>query len=93
MRDAIAVEVWRLTSELLLASSGWWEGGGKWLVREVEAYDGAHGTTFSERLHVGLHSALAGDSVPLIAVADEVLETLGGRLWEGFIAQAPQTAG
>lgn len=92
-RDAIAVEVWRRTCELLLAASGWWEGGGKWLVREVEAYDDTHRTTFAERLDVGLHAPLDGDQTPLIAVADDVLKTVGGRLWEGFIAQAPNTTG
>lgn len=85
---AIAIEVWRRTAELLLAASGWWEGGAKWLVREVEACDRAKGTGFGEALHVGLRAALEGDIQPLVAVADEVLDLTGGRLWEGFTAQA-----
>jgi hypothetical protein len=93
VRDAIAVEVWRRAAELLLASAGWWEGSGKWLLREVEAYDDAHGTRFAGQLHIGLHAALDGDSAPLIAVADDVLDQVGGRLWEGFVQQAPNAEG
>jgi hypothetical protein len=88
VRDAIAIEVWRRTAELLLATAGWWEGGGKWLVREVEACDRDRGTVFAERLHVGLRAALAGDIGPLVSVAEEVLDLAGGRLWEGFALRA-----
>jgi hypothetical protein len=88
VRDAIAIEVWRRTAELFLATSGWWEGGGKWLVREVEACDRARGTAFAERLHIGLRAAFAGEIGPLVVVADEVLELAGGRLWEGIALRA-----
>jgi hypothetical protein len=88
VRDAIAIEVWRRTAELLLATSCWWQGSAKWLVREVEACDRARGTAFAERLHTGLHDALAGDTGPLAAVAEEVLELAGGRLWAGFAQEA-----
>jgi hypothetical protein len=64
VRDAIAIEVWRRTAELLLATSCWWEGNGKWIVREVEACDRAHGTVFAERLHIGLRDACRGRRRP-----------------------------
>ena len=51
--DAIAVEVWRLTAELLLASEAAWTGGAKWLIREVVAVDVRLGTDFGDRLHGG----------------------------------------
>lgn len=82
--DAVAIDVWRGTAELVLASAGWWSSTGKWLVREVEAMDSARGTTYATRLHDGLHAALAGEPDSLIALADEVLNRVGGRLWAGF---------
>ncbi len=88
VRDAIVIEVWRRTAELLLATSCWWEGSGKWLVREIEACDRAHGTAFAERLHLGLRNALARDIGLLVTTADEVLALTGGRLWEGFALRA-----
>lgn len=92
-REAVAVEVWRAAAELLLASAGRWSGTGKWLVREVEAYDATAGTAYASRLGLGLHAALAGDPAPLTAVADEVLAGVGGRLWEGYTASAPPVEG
>ncbi len=86
--DAVAVEVWRATAELLLASAGRWSGTGKWLVREVEAYDADSGTSWAPRLHEGLHGALFGPPGPLTALADEVLDRVGGRLWSGYAAPA-----
>jgi hypothetical protein len=91
--DAVAVEVWRAAAELLLASAGRWSGTGKWLVREVEAYDASAGTAYASRLSLGLWAALAGDPAPLTAVADEVLDGVGGRLWEGYTASAPPLEG
>lgn len=82
--DAVAIEVWRGTAELLLAAAEWWNGSGKWLIREVEALDEAKGTAFAFRLHEGLHEALAGDPAVLVKAADEVLDQVGGRLWSGF---------
>ena len=87
--DAAVIEVWRSTAELLLAAAGWWSGGGKWLIREVEALDEARGTAFAARLHQGLHEALTGDPALLVRTADEVLDQVGGRLWSGFRLAAP----
>jgi hypothetical protein len=56
--DAIAVEVWRLTAELLLASHAAWTGGAKWLIREIGTLDTQLGTDFATRLHAGLSAAL-----------------------------------
>lgn len=86
--DAVAVDVWRATAELLLASAGRWSGTGKWLVREVEAYDADAATSYAARLHEGLHAALTGSPGPLTALADEVLGHAGGRLWAGYSAHA-----
>ena len=89
---AVAVEVWRCTAELLLASSARWSGTGKWLVREVGALDTDLGTSYLPRLETGLRAALAGSAAPLTTVADEVLDRVGGRLWAGYAASASPPA-
>jgi hypothetical protein len=89
LRVAVAVDVWREAADLLLAAGGGWGGTGKWLVRELAAYDAAHGTRFGPRLHDGLVAALAGDPGPLTEVTDEVLAGSGGRLWVGYRASGP----
>ncbi|GAB3775899.1 hypothetical protein FB382_004259 [Nocardioides ginsengisegetis] len=81
---AVAVEVWREATELLLAVEGRWSGTGKWLVRELEAHDAVAGSTYAPRLLAALRAALDGDPGPLVVVADEVLDLAGGRLWAGF---------
>jgi hypothetical protein len=93
VRDASVVEVWRSTAELLLSASGWWQGGGKWLVREVQALDRKQGSRYAPQLHAGLRSALDGDATALVLVADAVLDLVGGRLWDGYtqVARLPDT--
>jgi len=85
---AVAVEVWRSTAELLLASYARWSGTGKWLAREVEALDADLGTSYAPRLDTGLRATLAGDPSSLTSVADDVLDRVGGRLWAGYAASA-----
>lgn len=83
-RTAIAVETWRRTAELVLDVNGCWHGSGKWLVRELIAFDVAAETTWTARLDAGLASAIAGDTLLLEQAAEECLALAGGRLWEGF---------
>lgn len=89
---AVAVEVWRSTAELLLASQRRWGGTGKWLTRELASYDESCGTSFGPRLADALPAALSGDDAPLTGIADEVLALVGGRLWSGFRLDAPRQA-
>ncbi|WP_327325128.1 nucleotidyltransferase domain-containing protein [Streptomyces sp. NBC_01210] len=77
----IATELVRRTGELALAAGGSWSGGGKWLARRLETT--APG--LSMRLHDGLREVLAGRIQPLMAVVDEVVEHVGGRLWVGCL--------
>lgn len=86
LRAGIATAVWQATGELLLAAAGRWGGTGKWLVRELQAYDAARRTRFAPRLHGGLVAAIHGEPTLLVEVADEVLAASGGRLWEGYRA-------
>lgn len=82
--DAVAIEVWRGTAELVLATAEWWSGSGKWLMRELAAVDEATGSDFAMRLHDGLHGALRGEPALLVDTAEQALAQVGGRLWSGF---------
>ena len=86
VRTAVAVNTWQAAAELLLAGAHRWSGTGKWLVRELAAYDVDAGTSYAPRLDAGLRAALDGDTGPLVGVADEVLARCGGRLWAGYRA-------
>ncbi len=76
----IATELVRRTGELALAISGSWGGGGKWLARRLET--AAPG--LSTRLYLGLREVLEGRIEPLVAVVDELVSQVGGRLWVGY---------
>lgn len=60
---------------LLFATVGRWTGNGKWLLRELRAYDPGLARTLAEA-HDGL--ARTGDAGPLVAVAEEILARCGG---------------
>lgn len=76
----IAMELVRRTSELALAIGGSWGGGGKWLARRLESTAPGLGM----RLRHALREVLEGRDDPLVGVVDEVLEQVGGRLWDGY---------
>lgn len=86
VRTAVAVHTWQAAGELLLAAEGRWSGTGKWLVRELAAYDAEAGSAYAVRLDTALRAALDGDPDLLSEVADEVLARCGGRLWAGYRA-------
>jgi Nucleotidyltransferase domain len=65
---------------LLFATLGRWSGNGKWLLRELRAYD--------PPLAAALESAYdelarTGDPAALVAVADQILDRCGGRFLIG----------
>ena len=84
LRTAVAMELFAQASLLLLAGQGHWWGSGKWLVRELEAYDDAAGTRFTGRLHGGMLAAIHGEPGELVDVVEEILDAHGGRLFEGY---------
>lgn len=90
--DAIAIDVWRSTAELHLAVNRAWTGSSKWLIRELRQLDEATNGDVTSRLRVGLLAALSGTVSALTAVADEVLDDVGGRLWAGLHLAAPPAA-
>ncbi len=76
----ITAELARRVGELALNMSGSWGGGGKWLARRLDA--AAPG--LAARLHDAVREALGGRVESLVAVTDEVLAQVGGRLWAGY---------
>ena len=79
-RMCIVTEVARRAGELALLSSGSWLGSGKWLARRLHT----HAPGLAERLTAATQEALVGRPAPLVAVADDVLTPVGGRLWSGY---------
>ncbi|CAM3643014.1 nucleotidyltransferase domain-containing protein [Marinicrinis lubricantis] len=68
---------------LILRSKGCWTGDGKWIARCLKEAD--------EPLYLRLISALEayhrdGRKEPILALAEDVLEPLGGRFFEGYMA-------
>jgi len=80
---AIASSLWLRAADLLLTGSRHWTGGGKWLLRELEAYDGRHGSSYAASLVDGLRAATTGAVVALATTCDDILDKFGGRLFAG----------
>ena len=87
MTAAIAVATWEAAARLLLAADARWWGTSKWLVRELREYDAVHATTYALRLHAGLAAAFDQAPDQLLLVAEEILDSVGGRLWAGYRAE------
>ncbi|OAH10264.1 nucleotidyltransferase domain-containing protein [Streptomyces jeddahensis] len=68
------------TAELVLLVRGRWLGAGKWLARRLQAAEPG----LAGRLEAAVRDALEGRSEALVALVDEVLDSVGGRLWDGF---------
>ena len=80
-RDAVAGQVLVMAGELALGSRGAWLGTGKWLVRRLRERD----PDLAAELLAGHRDAVASGAVStLVAACDRVLDTVGGRLTEGF---------
>ncbi|MFH8568505.1 nucleotidyltransferase domain-containing protein [Streptomyces sp. NPDC017993] len=79
----VVTELARRTGELVLLRHGAWLSGGKWLARRLEDVDPG----FPERLRSAVRAALDGGSGPLVALVDEALRPVGGRLREGYHRQ------
>ncbi|MBY8859362.1 nucleotidyltransferase domain-containing protein [Nocardia sp. CA2R105] len=88
-RLVVGAALWQATADLLLTANRHWIGGGKWLHRELAAFDQAGGTDFGRTLADGMRAVALGDVDPMTAVVLEVLSQVGGRLFEGFRADGP----
>lgn len=88
-RLLIATDLWRATADLLLTGHGRWTGNGKWLHRELAAFDEETGTDYAHALACGVRSVALGAIEPLADVVDQALNGFGGRLFDGFKANGP----
>ncbi len=88
-RLAVGVALWQVTAQLLLTANEHWSGAGKWLHRELADFDRVGGTAFGRTLADGVRAVALGDIDPMERVVTEVLDRVGGRLFEGFRADGP----
>lgn len=82
-RTVIAALTWTRAADNLLAFAGCWPGAGKWLLRGLR---GLNPELAADWL------AAAGDAGRIEAFAREVLERIGGPLFDGYHVTAPRTS-
>lgn len=72
--------LWERTGHLALAAAGRWDGGGKWLVRELRTWNPDYTRRWLKARN---------DDTALGAVVRETLDAAGGPLFEGYSRDAP----
>ncbi|WP_157573672.1 nucleotidyltransferase domain-containing protein [Nocardia jejuensis] len=90
-RLMIATTVWHAAADLLLIGNRLWTGSGKWLHRELAAFDRTAGTAYAETLANAVASVVSGADEPMVDVVTEVLDLFGGRLFDGYRVAGPTT--
>jgi len=83
-RLIIASTLWHRAADLLLTGNGRWTGGGKWLHRELVAYDNDNSTDYADTMAASMRSAAAGSIEPMVVVITQILDSFGGKLFDGF---------
>jgi ADP-ribose pyrophosphatase YjhB (NUDIX family) len=78
--DVVRSVLWERVGHLALAAAGRWDGGGKWLLRELRAWDPGYAARWVAARH---------DDQTMVAVARATLDAAGGPLFEGYLRQAP----
>lgn len=78
--DVVRSVLWERVGHLALAAAGRWDGGGKWLLRELRAWDPGYAARWVAARH---------DDDTMVAVARATLDAAGGPLFEGYLRQAP----
>jgi hypothetical protein len=86
---ATGVALYASLSELILRSRGAWAAFGKWIPRRLKLLDPELEARFSAAFGALFAQA---DVRPVIALAEEVLQPLGGFLFAGYRSDAPETA-
>ncbi|MGW4124446.1 hypothetical protein [Nocardia sp. NPDC004711] len=85
----IAACLWQAAADLLLTGNRRWTGSGKWLHRELTAFDRDAGTAYARTLAEAVAPAASGVIWPLVDAATEVLDQFGGRLFHGYRLDGP----
>lgn len=78
--DVVRSVLWERVGHLALAAAGRWDGGGKWLLRELRAWDRGYAARWVAARH---------DDQAMVDVARATLDAAGGPLFEGYLRQAP----
>lgn len=83
----IAWDLATVAATLILDWHHQWHGRGKWLIRSLRRFN----PVLADELLTSLHLATnEGETGPLLAFATATLDLVGGRLWEGYRAEAPE---
>jgi catechol 2,3-dioxygenase-like lactoylglutathione lyase family enzyme len=77
-----AANLAREVAELHLTLASAWIGTRKWLLRQLRETNPA----FADRFVSAIRAHAGGDVTPLMALAEDVLEASGGRLFDGYRA-------
>ncbi len=85
-RMAIGTALYISLGEFILRGNGAWSGAGKWLPREVTAFDAVLGGKFIAAFDLLFRE---GWPEPVLDLAEQVLALHGGRLWDGYRRDAP----
>jgi Nucleotidyltransferase domain len=86
----VAAALLREAGDLLLGANRRWSGSGKWLLREIKAFDDDQGTGHAAELMRGLRAAADGDPSGMRQAVLDILASCGGVLFDGFRRGAPQ---
>ena len=62
---SVAATLFRETAELVLGANARWSGAGKWLLRELRAFDADQATNHADALSHGLAAVGSGDIAPM----------------------------
>jgi hypothetical protein len=78
----IAIALVPVLADLICDSHRRWRGDAKWTARAIRAFS----PDLAARVEQAVTALKADDVRPLIALADETLDRVGGRLFEGYTA-------
>lgn len=85
-RVAIGAALYQALGDFILRSNGQWGGSGKWLPRQVMAFDAPLGNAFTD----AFAALLCKKQVrPVLDFVNQVLAPHGGLLFDGYRADAP----
>ncbi|MBC7302285.1 MAG: nucleotidyltransferase domain-containing protein [Nocardia sp.] len=90
-RLIIAATLWQATADLHLTGNRQWTGSGKWLHRELDTFDRRAGTAYAPMLAAAMESVVSDRIEAMIDVVTEVLDSFGGRLFDGYRVGGPTT--
>ncbi|MFJ1460750.1 nucleotidyltransferase domain-containing protein [Nocardia sp. N2S4-5] len=88
-RLLIGTTLWIQTADLILTGHRHWSAGGKRLQRELVAFDQANGTDYARSLADAVRAVAAGNPAPMATTVTAVLDSFGGRLFDGYRLDGP----